>query len=129
MDKICQNLFCDIQLLIQQANLAKFMAGDFISVTLEDCRARIRDIAGEDIGDDAYGSFRALANHRNKMVHFFHNGLENDEKAKAQIVAELKTVQGKPVDIGGYYKADPEKCKAIMRPSPTLNAALKAARA
>jgi isocitrate dehydrogenase len=46
-----------------------------------------------------------------------------------QIVAELKTVQGKPVDIGGYYKADPEKCKAVMRPSPTLNAALKAARA
>ncbi len=48
---------------------------------------------------------------------------------EAQIVAELKTVQGKPVDIGGYYKADPEKCKAIMRPSPTLNAALKAMQA
>ncbi len=48
---------------------------------------------------------------------------------EAQIVAELKTVQGKPVDIGGYYKADSEKCKAVMRPSPTLNAALKAARA
>ncbi len=47
---------------------------------------------------------------------------------EAQIVAELKTVQGKPVDIGGYYKADSVKCKAIMRPSPTLNAALKAAR-
>jgi isocitrate dehydrogenase len=48
---------------------------------------------------------------------------------EAAIVAELAAVQGKPADIGGYYKADPEKCKAIMRPSPTLNAALKAARA
>jgi isocitrate dehydrogenase len=47
---------------------------------------------------------------------------------EAQIVAEMKTVQGKPVDIGGYYKADSEKCKAVMRPSATLNAALKAAR-
>ena len=47
---------------------------------------------------------------------------------EAQIVAEMKTVQGKPVDIGGYYKADPEKCKAVLRPSATLNAALKAAR-
>ncbi len=47
---------------------------------------------------------------------------------EAQIVAEMKTVQGKPVDIGGYYKADSEKTKAIMRPSATLNAALKAAR-
>lgn len=71
-----------------QANLAKFMAGDFISVTLEVARVRIRDVAGEDIGDDAYGSFRALADHRNKMVHFFHNGLDSDEEAKAQIVAE-----------------------------------------
>ena len=48
---------------------------------------------------------------------------------EAQIVAELKMVQGKPVDIGGYYKADSEKCKAVMRPSPTLNAALRSARA
>ena len=48
--------------------------------------------------------------------------------SEAQIVAELKMVQGKPVDIGGYYKADSEKCKAVMRPSPTLNAAMKAAR-
>lgn len=71
-----------------QANLARFTAGDFTSVTLEEARARIRDIAGEDIGDDAYASFRALANHRNKMVHFFHQGLDSDDKAKAQIVAE-----------------------------------------
>ncbi|MBN9696462.1 MAG: NADP-dependent isocitrate dehydrogenase [Zoogloea sp.] len=49
--------------------------------------------------------------------------------SEAQIVAELKTVQGKAVDIGGYYKADSEKCKAVMRPSPTLNAALRAAQA
>lgn len=64
------------------------MAGDFTSVTLEEARARIRDVAGEDIGDEAYGSFRALANHRNKMVHFFHPEIESDDKAKAQIVAE-----------------------------------------
>jgi isocitrate dehydrogenase len=48
--------------------------------------------------------------------------------AEAQIVAELTSIQGKPVDIGGYYLADSDKCKAVMRPSPTLNAALKAAR-
>jgi isocitrate dehydrogenase len=44
------------------------------------------------------------------------------------IVQELSAVQGKPVDIGGYYLADAEKCKAVMRPSATLNAALAAAR-
>jgi isocitrate dehydrogenase len=40
-------------------------------------------------------------------------------------VAELLEVQGKPVDIGGYYKADEAKVKAIMRPSATFNAALE----
>ncbi len=49
---------------------------------------------------------------------------ENEE----QIVAEFKAVQGKPVDIGGYYIADPVKTKAVMRPSTTFNAALSAAR-
>jgi isocitrate dehydrogenase len=44
-----------------------------------------------------------------------------------KIVAELKEVQGKPVDIGGYYLADAEKLKAIMCPSATFNAALNAA--
>jgi isocitrate dehydrogenase len=47
---------------------------------------------------------------------------------EAKIIAEMKAVQGKPADIGGYYKVDVEKCKAVMRPSPTLNAILKAAR-
>lgn len=72
----------------EQANLAKFAAGDFSSITLEEARARLRNVVREDIGDDAYGSFRALANHRNKMVHFFHPEIESDEGAKAQIVAE-----------------------------------------
>jgi isocitrate dehydrogenase len=48
---------------------------------------------------------------------------------EAKIVAEFKAVQGHPVDIGGYYKADGEKCKAVMRPSATFNTILKSARA
>lgn len=41
---------------------------------------------------------------------------------EAAIVAELAAVRGNPADIGGYYKADPEKLAAVMRPSATLNA-------
>ncbi|HTL14467.1 MAG TPA: NADP-dependent isocitrate dehydrogenase, partial [Thermomonas sp.] len=40
------------------------------------------------------------------------------------IVAELIAVQGKPVDIGGYYQPDMGKLSAAMRPSATFNAAL-----
>ena len=43
---------------------------------------------------------------------------------EATIVAELTAVQGKPVDIGGYYAPDAAKTDAVMRPSATLNAAL-----
>jgi isocitrate dehydrogenase len=43
---------------------------------------------------------------------------------EAKIVAELQEVQGKAVDIGGYYKPDNAKVKAVMRPSATFNAAL-----
>ena len=39
-----------------------------------------------------------------------------------KIVAELAAVQGKPADTGGYFKADPAKAAAVMRPSATLNA-------
>ncbi|WP_377324222.1 NADP-dependent isocitrate dehydrogenase [Pimelobacter simplex] len=42
------------------------------------------------------------------------------------IAAELIAVQGKPADIGGYYRPDGEKTSAVMRPSATLNAALAA---
>jgi len=37
------------------------------------------------------------------------------------IVDELLAVQGSPVDIGGYYRPDPAKVDAVMRPSGTLN--------
>ena len=40
------------------------------------------------------------------------------------IVDELGGVQGKPVDLGGYYRPDPKQCEAAMRPSATFNAAL-----
>jgi len=46
---------------------------------------------------------------------------------EAAIVAELAAVQGKPVDIGGYYKADDAKVKAAMRPSATFNRVIEAA--
>jgi isocitrate dehydrogenase len=45
---------------------------------------------------------------------------DNEQK----IVGELNAVQGKPVDIGGYFKPDVAKVTSAMRPSATFNAAL-----
>jgi len=40
---------------------------------------------------------------------------------KRKIIAELDVAQGKPVDIDGYYFADPSLAEKAMRPSETLN--------
>lgn len=40
---------------------------------------------------------------------------------EAIIVAEYNGSQGKPVDIGGYYRPDEAKTSIAMRPSPTFN--------
>ena len=45
--------------------------------------------------------------------------LGDNEKA---IVDELIKVQGKAVDIGGYFHPDSQLASAVMRPSATLNA-------
>ena len=42
--------------------------------------------------------------------------------AEGRITQELLAAQGKPVDLGGYYFPDDDKCVAAMRPSTTLNA-------
>jgi isocitrate dehydrogenase len=56
---------------------------------------------------DLASTFRPLA-----------DALSANEEA---IVDELIAVQGTPVDLGGYYKPDPAKCDAVMRPSATFN--------
>jgi len=44
---------------------------------------------------------------------------------EASIVAELIDIQGKPMDIGGYYQPDPKLATEAMRPSETFNAILE----
>jgi isocitrate dehydrogenase len=46
--------------------------------------------------------------------------------AESEIVGELATVQGHPVDIGGYYRPDGARVAAAMRPSAVLADALAA---
>ncbi len=43
-------------------------------------------------------------------------------EAEDAIAAELLAVQGVPVDLGGYFRPDPERAEQAMRPSATLNA-------
>ncbi len=45
---------------------------------------------------------------------------------ESKIIGELTAAQGKPQDIGGYYRPNREKAAKAMRPSATLNAIVDA---
>jgi isocitrate dehydrogenase len=45
---------------------------------------------------------------------------------EAKIIAELNAAQGRPVDLGGYYRPRPELASKAMRPSATFNAIVDA---
>jgi isocitrate dehydrogenase len=45
---------------------------------------------------------------------------------ETKILAELKAAQGRPVELGGYFRPNPELASKAMRPSPTLNAIVDA---
>jgi isocitrate dehydrogenase len=47
-------------------------------------------------------------------------------KNEAVIVGELAAVQGKAMDIGGYYHPDTARCTTSMRPSATFNKVIDA---
>jgi len=52
-----------------------------------------------------------------KFAPIFDKLSSNEEK----IVGDLLSVQGKPVDLGGYYKPEEDKVNSVMRPSSTFN--------
>ena len=49
---------------------------------------------------------------------------EELERHEAAIVRELASVQGKPAEIGGYYRPVPGLTGKVMRPSATFNAVI-----
>jgi isocitrate dehydrogenase len=54
---------------------------------------------------------------KSRFKKIFEELKSNEEK----IINDLISVQGKPVDIGGYYLPDEKKAEAVMRPSLTFN--------
>jgi isocitrate dehydrogenase len=69
---------------------------------------------------------RALADQaKDKDLQQTFAGVANElEASESRIIGELNGVQGKPVQIGGYYHPDPTLMSTAMRPSATLNAVI-----
>src|SRR5258706_394302 len=56
----------------QEADLERFVSGDFISVTLDEANDRLTKVTRSGLTSAELQQFRSLAQHRNRMVHFFH---------------------------------------------------------
>jgi isocitrate dehydrogenase len=56
-----------------------------------------------------------------KLAAHFKGIAESLAANESKIVTELNEVQGVAMDVGGYYKPDPVKASAAMRPSVTFN--------
>ncbi len=64
-----------------------FTKGDFVSVTFDEACARLDKVIGSPLPDKAKAIFDSLRKHRNKMVHFYHEG-ETDQNALEDIALE-----------------------------------------
>ena len=71
-----------------------FVAGDFVSVSLEEAAKKLDKVVRSGLGNQALRAFVGVTKHRNKMVHFFHEGVSVDENdqlrrkvAKEQLTA------------------------------------------
>jgi hypothetical protein len=78
----------------ETASLQDFRLGKFHSVSVEETIKRLRNVANEPVPDRAEKVFRAVADHRNRLIHFFHPVLGSSAKAQ-----ELEAV------VSDQYKA------------------------
>lgn len=71
----------------KNADRGSFAKGDFVSVTFDEACARLQSVIGSPLPDNAKAIFNSLRKHRNKMVHFYHEG-ETDKNALESIALE-----------------------------------------
>lgn len=71
----------------------RFVAGDFVSVSLEEAARKLDKVVRSGLGKQALRAFDGVTKHRNKMVHFFHEGVSADEndQLRREVAKELLT--------------------------------------
>ncbi len=107
----------------EAAEWKRFVAGDFQSVTLKDAFVRLRSIVQDAPTERALDCFQKLGNHRNRLMHFYHAGLEGAPEDLAVITAELCTawhylhdlLTGQWKDIFKDWQKDVIEFDVVMR--------------
>lgn len=117
------------------ANVANNQRAKILADTLDDATSKFLDnkkSPSRKVGEiDNRGSHFYLAlywaealaeqNEDDALREQFKPIARNMESQAATIIEELNQIQGKAVDIGGYYKPDASKVEQAMRPNERLN--------
>ncbi len=77
----------------EDASVIHFETGNFISVTMEEAIKRLQNVVGQNFSIEESRCFQKLRDHRNKVVHFFHNAYS--KKASDTLLQEIVAEQCK----------------------------------
>lgn len=72
----------------ENADFVKFQKGEFHSVSLTDAQKRLTSIIQQGLAKDEFDCFLDLGDHRNRMVHFFHQGQHAKKSEIEAIVSQ-----------------------------------------
>lgn len=74
----------------QIPDIKKFKAGNFKSISLEEAKEKLEKILEINISEKTFNSFKSVCDHRNRMVHFFHeaNSIEENEALREEVAKE-----------------------------------------
>ncbi len=75
----------------KEPDISEFESGEFQSVSIVESIQKLKKVLRCEIKDEEEKAFKAIVNHRNKMVHFHHVGTRNEKQlqdiAKKQLLA------------------------------------------
>lgn len=60
----------------------KYMSGDFQSISFQEACERLSDVLEKPLPQDTLKAFDKIRQHRNRVVHFYHDGYSDEAKAK-----------------------------------------------
>lgn len=106
----------------EHPDISKFKSGDFKSLNFNELAPRIISVTGDKIPSEAILCFKGLANHRNKMVHFFHEAHSTKNTLLEEIAIEqssgwffLRRLLTGWDDVFGDYRGKIDSINASMK--------------
>lgn len=92
-------------------NISAFKSGNFKSINFTEILPKIENITGEKFDQEITSFFNGLANHRNKMVHFYHDF--SSKKKSKELIEQIAIGQSS----GWHHLSNLlEKWKFIFKP-------------